>query len=55
MNNKKNQYQKIKTHRTVINQCSDCGLKSKSVNKSIKYNNYYCIDCLIQKAIDDPK
>ena len=26
--------------------CSECGLISKSVNKSVKYNKNLCIDCL---------
>lgn len=39
---------KIKPIRSVYNTCSSCGLKSKEVNKSIKYNKYFCIPCLIE-------
>lgn len=37
----------FKSPRIVLNTCSLCGLKSKQVEKSIKYNKYFCIDCLV--------
>lgn len=47
MTQRNNKYEKPKTFRIVQNTCSVCGLKSKSVEKSIIYNNYFCMDCLI--------
>lgn len=44
---KKSHYTPPKLHRDVTNTCSTCGLKSKAVSKSIKYNRYFCIDCLL--------
>jgi hypothetical protein len=32
-------------------ECSDCGVISKSVNKSVKYNKNLCIDCLKELII----
>lgn len=37
----------IKQIRSVQNVCSACGLKSTKVEKSIKFNKYFCIDCLL--------
>jgi hypothetical protein len=37
----------IKQIRSIQNTCSACGLKSTKVEKSIKFNKYFCIDCLL--------
>lgn len=46
--NSKKEYKNIKPVRSVLNTCSSCGLKSKEVEKSIKFNNYFCMDCLLE-------
>lgn len=38
----------FKPVRNVLNTCSVCGTKSKQVNKSIKFNQYFCMDCLVE-------
>ena len=43
--------QNVYQHRNVNNTCADCGLVSKTVNKSIKYNQYLCIECLKDKIL----
>ena len=43
--------QNLYQHRDVNHTCADCGLVSKNVNKSIKYNQYFCIECLKDKII----
>ena len=48
-------YESIKPVRIIENTCSSCGIKSKSVNKSIKYNKYFCVDCLIEHIVNNEK
>jgi hypothetical protein len=45
---KNSQYKPPKIHRETESTCSVCGLKSKHVSKSTKYNDYFCIDCLVE-------
>lgn len=40
--------------RIISHKCSQCGLVSKDVHKSIIYNRYYCKHCLIEKIINNP-
>ena len=44
---KNNKALNIKTFRSLTNTCSSCGLKSKEVEKSIKYNKHFCMLCLM--------
>jgi uncharacterized ferredoxin-like protein len=44
---KNNKDLNIKTSRSLTNTCSSCGFKSKEVEKSIKFNKYFCMYCLI--------
>lgn len=37
--------------RNISHKCDSCGLVSKQVNKSIKFNNYLCIECFLDKVI----
>ncbi len=46
-------YEPIKQVRIVENTCFSCGIKSKSVNKSIKYNKYFCVKCLVDYIINN--
>lgn len=50
----KQKFNQIKSPRNTNNKCSICETKSKTVSKSVKYNQYFCIDCLISHIIDNP-
>lgn len=51
MSKKNKPIQHTYKHRDVSNKCAVCGLISKAVSKSIKYNQYLCIDCLKDKIL----
>lgn len=34
------------TYKDRIKTCSECGVSSMTVNKSMKYNKNLCLDCL---------
>lgn len=54
MKRKKNKdTQPILHYRDIKHKCSECSIVSYSVDKSYKYNNYYCIDCLTTKILTD--
>jgi hypothetical protein len=41
--------------RNISHKCDSCGLVSKNVNKSLKFNKYYCLDCLKDAILSSPK
>jgi hypothetical protein len=43
----------IKRHNYKMKKtCSQCGTTSKNVEKSKKFNLLLCLDCLVQKILD---
>jgi hypothetical protein len=55
MTMKKQQNKSPYTYKTSNKKCTECGIVSLTVNKSLKYNKHLCIDCLCQLIIDSTK
>jgi hypothetical protein len=51
----KKQTVKIQKTRKTSATCHDCGVVSREVNKSIKYNLSLCMTCLQERIISDLK
>lgn len=52
---KKTQSLPLQKTRKTSTPCKDCGVVSKDVSKSIKYNISLCIDCFKTRIIKDLK